>query len=114
MKTPEAIASGGLVRLRGSGRLRDRRGSLCSFLNHVFEHLRGQGLGALDRHAESARPNVIGGDAKRAPDTEEDGVEVEIADAIVVLERAAERIDIRGGILGLALLLEHLRNDIED
>src|SRR5687768_16652817 len=91
----------------------DRRYRL-SLCHRLLQHPGRERLRALDRHAQGTRPDIIWGNTQRAADPKEYGVEIKFAHAIVMLQCAADRVDVRRGVLGFALFLQHLRHHVED
>lgn len=58
-------------------------------------------LGALEGHAEGAVPDELGGDTEGARDTEEDGVEVLLVEAVVGEEDTGVGVDVGPGVCGV-------------
>jgi len=83
-------------------------------LHNLFQHFGCERLRALNRPTQCPRPNVISRYAQGATHTKQYSVEVKFANTVIILQRAANSIHIRGGILGFALLPQHLRNYVEN
>src|SRR5262249_49281300 len=80
----------------------------------LLEHCRGDGLRALNGVAEAAVPGDVGHAAEGTADAEEHCVEVPFGDAVVPLDHARLRVDVRPRILGVPVLLQHAWRDLED
>jgi len=76
--------------------------------------LGGEGLGALDGGTDGAVDDELRKHTKGTGDTEEDGVEVLLLEAVVLEEDTGVGIDVREGVLGLAVLGEDTRSDLVD
>ena len=83
-------------------------------LDELVEPLGGDRLWPLERQAEGAVPEELSEDAVRAAHTEEDGVVVVLRQAIVLEQDTRVGVDVRVGVLGLAVLCEDLRHDLVD
>lgn len=82
----------------------------CSF----FEHICRNRLRTLDTVAESTVPSDVGETAESTTDTEQDGVEFVLGDAIVPLDYAGLCINIRPWVFRFAMLGQNVRSDFED
>lgn len=82
--------------------------------NQLGVSLGAEGLGALDGHADGAVDDKLGKDTESAGDTEEDGVEVLLGEAVVLEEDTGVGVDVGVGVLGLAVLGEDTRGDLVD
>ena len=72
------------------------------------------GLRTLNGVAERTVPDVLRQSADGAGNAEEHGVEVGLGEAIVVKHAAGVGVDVGPGVLGLAVLGEHVRNNLVD
>src|SRR6266542_5869391 len=79
-----------------------------------LQHGGGDGLRPLEGVAEAAVPGDVRHAAESPADPEEDRVEIPFGDAVVPLDHARLRVDVRPGILGVAVLLQHARRHLED
>mgnify|MGYP007135338112 CR=1 FL=1 len=81
-------------------------------LNQVEDTLEVDALGPLDGQTQSTIPDELGERAKTTRDTKGGGVVQGLSEAVVVEEYTGRRVDVRIGVLGLAVLLEDLRGDL--
>lgn len=84
--------------------MRRRRGGLgvvarCLLaLEHLLDVGSRERLGALEGHAEGTVPDELGGDTEGTRDTEEDGVEVLLVEAVVGEEDTRVGVDVGPGV----------------
>jgi hypothetical protein len=78
----------------------------------LHEEVGAEGLGPLDRQAESTGPDEIGEDAKGARDSEEDRVVVHLLEAVVLEEDTGVGVHVGPRVLDLARLQEDRRHDL--
>src|ERR1019366_1112580 len=86
----------------------------AAFVAPLLQHRHGDRLGALEGVTESAVPGNVGHAAKAAADAEQDRVEVPLAQPVVPLNDAGLSIDVRPGILGLAVLFQDAGSHLKD
>lgn len=68
-------------------------------------------LGALNGQTQGAVPDELGKGTQATRNTKGGGVVQRLVEAIVVEENAGAAVDVGVGVLGLAVLLEHLGSD---
>jgi hypothetical protein len=83
-------------------------------LNESLERLHAERLWSLDGQAESTVPDELSDTAHGARDTKDDGVVLELGEAVVVEERAGSGVDVGERVLGLAVLGENAGRDLEE
>jgi hypothetical protein len=71
-----------------------REAYLLLALEHLLDGLGAERLGALERHAEGAVPDELRGDTEGARDTEQDGVERLLLEAVVGEEDTRVGVDV--------------------
>ena len=69
-------------------------------------------LRPLERQTQRAVPDVLRERTKRAGHTEDNGVVLELAHAVVVEHAAGRGVDVRVRVLRLAVLLENVRRNL--
>lgn len=82
--------------------------------NELGPGLGGEGLGALDGGTDGAVNDELGKHTKGTGDTEEDGVEVLLFEAVVLEEDTGVGVDVGEGVLGLAVLGKNAGGDLVD
>lgn len=70
------------------------------------------GLGSLEGHAEGSVPDELGDDSERPRDSEEDGVEVLVGEAVVGEEDTRVGVHVGPRVLGLARLEEDVGHEL--
>mmetsp|Transcript_28783 Transcript_28783/g.73343 ORF Transcript_28783/g.73343 Transcript_28783/m.73343 type:complete len:234 (+) Transcript_28783:392-1093(+) len=74
---------------------------------HALQHAHGHRLGALDGQAQRARPHALRQHTQRARHAEQHGVEVGLADAVVLQQHARVRVHVGPRVLDLAGAQQH-------
>lgn len=82
--------------------------------NQLGVGLGAERLRALNGHADGAVDDELGKDTESAGNTEEDGVEVLLGEAVVLEENTGVSVDVGVGILRLAVFGEDTRGDLVD
>ena len=82
--------------------------------NELGPGLSREGLGALDGGADGAVDDELGKHTKGSGDTEQDGVEVLLLEAVVLEKHTGVGVDVGEGVLGLAVLGEDTGGDLVD
>ena len=94
------------------------RFSFISFLqlstNQLGVGLRAETLGALNGRTESTVNDQLGQDTQSTGDTEENGVVVGLGQTVVLEEDTGVGVDVREGVLGLAVLGQDTRRNLVD
>ena len=83
-------------------------------LNHLHEHVCGQGFGTFDGQAQSTIPDEGGQHTESAGYTEQDGVVVHFLHAVVLQQDTGVSIYIGPGVLDLAGFSEDWGHDLVD
>ncbi|KAI6759071.1 hypothetical protein HG531_013832 [Fusarium graminearum] len=91
-----------------------RSKDILTLLNKLSPLVSGEGLGSLDGGTESAVNDELGKDTNGTGDTEEDGVVVSLSETVVLEEDTGVGVNVRVGVLGLAVLSEDTGGDLVD